>query len=493
MAIENKILYITNPSIVLDEMSIKDTQSDNNKSNVVSLENNAQKLGDIYPFIMINNYMLNPNLIDSFYLNYNGFLPECVVSFRSVDGIFLSKNFPKDRDLISIMIRSKTDEFTPIRQDFLITNVSANQTFDRSGQQQSITITGVLNVPKLYHEFCKGYKDMSSFDCLLEVSDELNLGFSTNIEDTNDIMNWINPYNSYLDFIKSVSNHSYINDDSFIASFIDQYYRLNFINVQLQYNHNDDLDDGLIQSYLSIDYNKESSGVKQEQTKLILSNFSEIETSNNYIQGYSLINNSGNIIINDGYKRILQYYDEELNQYETNAIDTLDSEDSNDRIILRGRKGEDFYQDENKYKWVGYLNSDDVKNCHDNYFHAKIINHQNNNFTKKLQLRINLEHANFNLYKYQTIPIVIVNDGSSLRTKLTQDDENNDTQSELSIDKFLSGKYVILGFEINWNQSREGFYQTVYLSKREWNEPLNSDNISTGSNNQRNANNAFNK
>lgn len=50
----------------------------------------------------------------------------------------------------------------------------------------------------------------------------------------------------------------------------------------------------------------------------------------------------------------------------------------------------------------------------------------------------------------------------------------------MSIDKFLSGKYIILGYEIFWNQGQEGFYQTLFLSKREWDEPLNSDNKSTG-------------
>lgn len=481
MAIEKKILYITNPNITLDEMSIIDNQTEDNESGSVTLENTSQKMGDLYPFIMINDYMINPNLLDSFYLNYNTRIPEISITFRVVDGIFMSKHFPKDRDLISIMIRSKNDDFTPIRQDFLITQVLTGDSFNASGEKQNISISGVLNVPKLYHEFCKSYKKQTSFDCLLEVSDELNLGFSTNLEDTNDIQTWINPFHSYVKFINDVTNHSYLNDDSFMTHFIDCYYRLNLINVQDQYNHdNSDLDDGLISSFFSTDHDKYSGEVKHKLTKLILSNYNEIETSNNYIQGYTLINDSGNIIINDGYKRILQFYDNNDKSFKSHSIDTLDTPNSNNKIILKGRKGENFYENENKYKWLGYLNNDNLKNCHENYYHAKIINHQNNNFTKKIQLKINLNHANFNLYKYQNIPVVIVNDSSSIRQKITTEDENKDKDNQMSIDKFLSGKYIILGYEIFWNQGQEGFYQTLFLSKREWDEPLNSDNKSTG-------------
>lgn len=490
MAIEKTILYITNPSLVLDEMAIKDNQSEDNDSGVVSLDKNAQKLGDVYPFVRVNGYSVNPNLMDSLYLNYNTFVPEISVSFRIVDGVFMSKFFPKDRDLISIMIRSKTNDFTPIRQDFLITSVDTQKSFSANGEKQSITINGVLNVPKLYHEFCKGYKEMSSFDCLLEVSDELKLGFSTNLEDTNDIQTWINPFHSYSEFIKSVSKHSYLSDDAFVHSFIDCYYRLNLINVQEQYNHNNEMDEGLIQSFYSTDTTNSSSGVVHELTKLALSNFSEMETSNNYIQGYSLQNNSGDIILNDGYKRILQYYDDDLKSYESHGIDTLDTEGSDDKIILKGRKGEDYYKDENKYKWMGYLAEEDVRNCHENYLHAKVINHQNNNYTQKLQLVVNMNHANFNLYRYQSVPIIIINDGNSVRKKMTTDDENDVNDTQISHDRFLSGKYVILGYEIFWDTTRDGFYQTVYLSKREWEEPFNASDISTGTADEENPNNS---
>lgn len=343
-------------------MSIIDNQTEDNESGSVTLENTSQKMGDLYPFIMINDYMINPNLLDSFYLNYNTRIPEISITFRVVDGIFMSKHFPKDRDLISIMIRSKNDDFTPIRQDFLITQVLTGDSFNASGEKQNISISGVLNVPKLYHEFCKSYKKQTSFDCLLEVSDELNLGFSTNLEDTNDIQTWINPFHSYVKFINDVTNHSYLNDDSFMTHFIDCYYRLNLINVQDQYNHdNSDLDDGLISSFFSTDHDKYSGEVKHKLTKLILSNYNEIETSNNYIQGYTLINDSGNIIINDGYKRILQFYDNNDKSFKSHSIDTLDTPNSNNKIILKGRKGENFYENENKYKWLGYLNNDNLK------------------------------------------------------------------------------------------------------------------------------------
>ena len=51
----------------------------------------------------------------------------------------------------------------------------------------------------------------------MQLADELNLGFASNEDDTSDVMNWINAYDTHFKFIQDVTAHVYKDANSFFG------------------------------------------------------------------------------------------------------------------------------------------------------------------------------------------------------------------------------------------------------------------------------------
>jgi hypothetical protein len=470
MSLDKKILTITEPTIPIEQMDQLDTDDPN--SPLQSSEKKFKKAGAIWPVLQINKYQFNENEIDSLYLDETGFIPRIRIGVIITDGLFLSKYFPKDGDPLSLFIRSKTDEFKPIRCDFEITLVNAFPSKSETGDVQQFTIEGVLRVPGLYAEWCKTFKDKSSYDTILAVCQELKVGFASNEIQMNDKQNWINPFDTYERFLNNVTMASYKDDDSFFKTYFDHYYYMNFVNMNNQFSDEFEIEDALEVLNMSNDFFKEKT-IQKMDTKLLLANHNSMKGSGNYIKGYTLVNKAGQVVIDNGYRRFVQYYDASLSttnpkeKYQSYFVEPLNTKGTKDKILLKGRTNEDFFSKHNKYKMVGSQYGLPDGNCHANYMHAIVQNRQNNEELEKMMLRLNLGACNFNLYRGQRVPILIINTGNAQRQAATKDDSQ--TQEEkLSYDKFLSGYYSIHGITYTWSSEDGLFVQELMLTRREW-------------------------
>ena len=85
-------------------------------------------------------------------------------------------------------------------------------------------------------------------------------------------------------------------------------------------------------------------------------------------------------------------------------------------------------------------------------------------------LKVNLGKCNFNLYKGQLVPVVILNIGNTNRQKQTLDDAQ-DQNDQISLDKFLSGTYMIHSTAYSWSSETAAFTQHLELTRREWPMP----------------------
>ena len=178
-------------------MSIPETYMEKNASKTGSIKP-SNMLGDVIPFVMINNYFLNADTLQYFKIDYASFQPTLSLSFKIIDGVFMSSHFPCDGDLVSVYIRAKNKEFKPIRNDFIIQSITTNIDYTNfEGNKQVFNIFAILHIPKIYAERLF-YIKKSSLDSLIDVSTYLNLGFSTNETQTNDVMNWIQPYDTNI-------------------------------------------------------------------------------------------------------------------------------------------------------------------------------------------------------------------------------------------------------------------------------------------------------
>ena len=230
--VERNILTVIEPAILLDPMEILDVESDSQNSDDGTIKEKPSKFSSVVPDIRINGYDVQMDRLNFFSLQNDSFYPEIRIQFSDVDGLFTARFYPKDGDLIQLNIRSQGDEttFKPIRIDFTIDDckpvgggggVAANE----------YLIEGKMFVPNLFTEKVEYEEEVTSWDALLNISERLQLGYASNVEETADVMTWTNPNDTTESFIKDIVANSYLSDETFFTAYIDPYYYLTMVDV----------------------------------------------------------------------------------------------------------------------------------------------------------------------------------------------------------------------------------------------------------------------
>ena len=518
-AISNNILTVTEPTIVLDAFDIIDMQSGNagsesntneptNADRIKKNDNMSKFAGGTYPAVRINGYDFDKADIALFEMSLNGFLPTANIVVNDNRGLFSAGQYPKDGDVLSIYIRSSDEEiYKPIRMDFDILNVDAPP-IDAASQASpgdrntNPNITPIrytfecrIKIPGLYKDVCKAYTSGTLFTHLEEISTELKIGFASNVDDTADEMTRVCAYDNRLKFIKEQILSAYKSDNHFFVGSIDPYYYLNLVDLNNQLKYDEELEDTL--TSMTIDLTEDANyGSEQNQgeAKLYLTNVSKGHVgTDKYILAYSLQNSAAEVTQQNGYKRIMKYYDVGSKEYLTFDIEPLTSESLPQGMSpLKGKYDEERYTDEIKYKYVGKQST----NVHDNYLFAQVHNYQNISELEKLYLTVELEKANMTLYKFQKIPIIIYDnslmkteartqkekktedltgssgdvDGSSIKSEKA--DSITDQYGAAKLDKYLTGIYVIVGIDYEYRQGYKAIKQKLKLYRREWPYPV---------------------
>ena len=187
---------------------------------------------DIFPVVLLSTSdsgrTIAPSAIQYLKLFNDKFLPEIEMLCADEDGSLIDDFFPTDYDItLNIFVKSTAEDVYPIRMDFRITSYNPIQSSIESAEKKFM-IKGILDVGGLHYTGFESFKDSTSYNVLENVSLKLGLGFATNMTNTDDNMTWINPADTYMSFIQNVTKRAYISDKSFVWSFIDFYYNLNF-------------------------------------------------------------------------------------------------------------------------------------------------------------------------------------------------------------------------------------------------------------------------
>ncbi len=481
MGVKSKIVQLSSPTLAIDELSYADielTNNDNNNSNSADKKqkkNIDQASPDKNPLIKIRDYIFLTSEMDFIQLNVGrDFLPTITCTLTPTGGLFLSKDLPKDGDLISFFMASKSDQFKPIRIDFEIIRIISSLSGDSQANNNSYTFSGVMRVPLLNGEWNQSF-NKSSIDCLQEVAQINQIGFATNETTTNDVMPWINPYDTWKKFISDVTLSSWNNQDSFYSTFIDQYYNLNYVNLNNQFAGEETIDDGFIKSLFQSRKVDGDTPPENLQTPLVITNLEAARNTNFYIESYTVLNRSGEIVMDNAYGRYMQFYSSDTKKYYSDQLVEPINTTNGDNLPLRGRNGENYQSLIRKYKWMGVERPLPKGNYHENFLYAKIQNLQNNDEVKKMVLHVQLQSANFNFYRYQKIPVLIMVTDHPQRNDVNKSNEpnqqskqsNSSTKSaDLTRDPILSGFYVI--DEIIYIYENDSFKQQLKLMRREW-------------------------
>jgi len=508
---ERSIVTLIDPTITVDMLMVQDSESkkaiDEKSPSAPTGDDQikqSNRQGAVVPVIFINTTKFEDREIEYFELDLFGPIP--LINFSITDPTRkMNISGPLDGDVISLYLRPPDEKNQKaIRIDFDITSMDP---FGDAG----FRFTGIMKIPGLYAETVKAFPKDTSFNHLQDISEFLKVGFASNETETTDPMTRICPFVNVNEFIDETVNSSYKDDNSFFNWFIDPYYYLNFVNLNKQFSLDDKIDEiNLTNIYLGLGFGQENTEMSTKGS-LLLSNDPKFAGTNAFITSFSLENNSAAISLAEGYKRYVQYFNigdgTAKGEYVSNFIDPLTTKGAEDKLILpKGRRDEDRYKTQVKYKWLGKLSGDvDGGNMHDNFLFAEILNHQNKREITKQSLRVEVEQLNFYIYKNMRIPVIIYQESANRAQfdKLDQRDkdlgENSDEVPENGRDssqgnnqsapggkvgddirdsirnEFLSGYYVVGGIKYKWNYPGP-IGMEMQLLRREWPIPANNKN-----------------
>ena len=492
--LDNNILVVVEPAIKPTEIQIKSQNEDKDG------HKQSKSLGTNIPYIDINNHQFRDEDIQFFSLKTGGLVPELNITIEDTSGVFDAAQYPRDGDVVTLLINSKNQEtFKSIHMDFDILNITQLPSPPEE-RMKIYSIRAKAKIPGLETEECKEYDENTSLSHIEEIAGELQIGLATNIDSTDDSQPRIQPYIKTLDFIRNIVKTSYVGEDCFQKFYIDPYYYLNFIEINKIINSKnvkgDDAQDSIqaMDRAMTVDIGADKEDSDDIKTKLMLTNHQKQRNTGNYIAKYGLSNNSNRISYDNGYKRILQMYDdledENLTEFDIQAFLSKNLRDNEGP--LQGRSSEDVEGRHLKHKYIGRMQDYSLEgNVHANHKYSILNNHQNLEELQKLKLNIELEQFNPQLYLFQKIPVLIYStDGP--KTKVMEKTEeileekgvdikdnafpkNEEKDVPHKLDEFVSGHYIISSIEYTFEEGDNQMGQKLTLLRREW--PLRANDI----------------
>lgn len=404
---------------------------------------------------------VDPRDINYVKLYNNKFLPEIELSCEDSKGLLLNNVYPFDHDtLLCIFIKSNSENTFPIRMDFRVTEYESIKSGDNS--RLKYIIKGILNVDELHYIKYEAYED-TSFNVLKNIAKNFKLGFATNVSSSDDKMKWINPADTYLNFIKDISRHAYIGDDSFIWTFIDFYYNLNYVDVQKQINEfNKDEISNFRNTQLILND-------KERSVYQYLTNNTAFNMTNKYITKFNLVNQSFKQNIQNGYNKVVRWYDQKDATIYKENLEKLINDDSG----LSPGEGKlmqliDENSDISTNNFIKVETSKlDPDNCHKKYIYAETLNVHNLNNINKMKMVVTLRQINFDIKRFQNIKVEIFNiEQIGSRTNTKSDKATEDKEPLQNINERLSGYWYVTG--INYIYRRTGGpEQEITLMRRD--------------------------
>ena len=358
---------------------------------------NDQTMVDIgkKPFIWLNDIQID--VIETFNLTSAGFLPTLSLTFQDKYSYFDNLRFPNDDGRIRVFIDSRQPLLRPIYCEFKVMK------FQKLGSN-SYLLEGMLNINRMYVTKVESFNQSSSYEVLKKIATLSNIGFSTNINGTDDTMTWINPGKRVKDFCQEVIRRSYRSDTSFMRSFVDIFYNLNFIDIEEQLNFDLSKQTGILTGGLNEIQKKLSLAEETDALFMYLSNDRSVSSTPNYFESFKVFNTSTTRSVKEGYSNRIKYYDWNSKEF---LIFNIDSITNDDNVILKA-DDEEFFRENIKHTWEGKLLTN---NAHDNYHYSYVQNKLNLNEIQKMGLEITLPNPNFNIYRYMKIYVIIINQG----------------------------------------------------------------------------------
>lgn len=428
------------PSIAPTAINFNADLSSNDQNKI------AKQLGYM-PFIWYNGIQISYQDISSFTLFHKGILPAVEITFVDSWGILREDGFPQDDTIVTIYLNSKSMSLRSIHMDFKILNFKdcGNNTYN---------LSGICNIPQIFISKFLSYSSKTSHETIQEVAKECQLGFCSNVNNSDDKMTWINPGFKRLDFIEDTMNNSYISETSFQYCYVDFYYNICYVDINKELERdvsNDKMIVGFGYKFLTGD---EENELDEKTTNLFLSNDRGVKESIGFFNKFDITNRSTKISLEKSYRTRTKYYDSTKKELLIFDVESQTSDGSKSIILKGSANDEKFFKENTTNIYVGKMDFFDngEGNVHKNYNYSIPQNRQNLDDITKISCILTLPSNNFNLYVYQKLPIYF---SPQIQTPTIQND----------FYKRISGDWFITGIEFRYDSGQS--YQIVKAIKRE--------------------------
>jgi hypothetical protein len=435
------IAQIDQPSIKLEPIKFESSGGDESNSDI------ATSLG-YTPLFSYNNTPIESRYISKMIIYYDDFVPKIEITFNDALGIINSpETSPLNDTKFDVFLNSGSDILKSIHLKF---KLEINQK-NKSGTN---TITGVLDIPGFYRTSTGSYRG-SSFNTIRSICKELGIGFNSNIENTDDEMTWRKNWLMPREFIRYIIEHSYISDESFMIGYIDYYWSFNYVDVEKEWRRDNTEDVGLMSQGI---VSKSSDNEGDKIVRMSLTNDLSSKESPFFITNLRLNNNSTYQSIVSGNLTETNVYNRSTKSFETFRIDSQTSNPAENHV-LKGAPGDrEEFSRNIRSKYRGRI---DTSNVHRNWTYAVDQNERNFNNLSNIMLEADLPNPNYNLYKYQKIKIIIINQKQTL------------TDPKI-LDERLSGDWIIIDITFIWTNG--ALKQHIICARKELGKTVEEKN-----------------
>lgn len=416
------ISQIFQPSITLEPMEMEQSENEDDTTDVVS---NA----GFTPFVWYNGYQLRPADVKSFKLYFSNYIPACNITFIDTTGtIDNDKNMPKNDDTFEIFLNSGSELIKSIHLRFKILKNKKNNNGTNS-------FVGILDID-IYKEGFKSYRG-TSFEILKQIAKESNLGFNSNISNTEDKMIWRQSKMPLYEFMPYIVSRSYISDQTFLQGYIDFYWCYNYVDIEKEWGRDISKDVGIDSQGVSGKPGDDIDKLKP----LIFTNDQSMNSTSFYFKESNLKNNSTDKTTFSGTKTVIKYYDEKTKSFLQFDIDSQKTNSENIEV-LEGKTHE--HDEENViYEYRGKIDTDNV---HKNYHYAIELNKRNYKNLSNVSINMELPQPNFNVYLYQKIRLDFIKQNPKM-----EDDSDKEKSTPKIVNQRLSGEWIITNITYSFN------------------------------------------
>jgi len=420
----SKITVVRDPNITLPPIYdvLLEPAADEGAGNV-SENPQTHVNGILAPLIRFGNLTVRAEDVVFFHLESTGFIPECVFKFNDSFGYIKSfDKFDKNTDVQIQLVPAADNMARKINIVFIMDSVDITGNY--------VTCHCVYKCKGLYDTRLESYGQITTYELFDKVSNQLQLGFASNVKGTND-KRWIYASSmSLVDLLQQVTKEG--GEATIIPdAWIDFRNNLIFEDLYSRYN---DFDKGL--KIKALPSALQDTRAKQEPFELPgLTNSTLYHNCSLYVKNMRIVGEGGDIVL-IGDNRLLDTYN-----YINRKIDQLQLADSDydETMMYRYEYCGEQFEDFNRYAQA----------------------HCNATFRKKIttnMIEVELSQPVLDLERGDRVNFVWYDYNAVLHSVQEQNGETEtNSANEPVLNKQVSGQYLILGTIIDFENFNNSF------------------------------------